>query len=513
MDSVGDSTSGIDRRSLITASAAGGLAAWAWRAGYAAAQTPVARRERIVVDLDGTVDVFDPAQTYTTRGWSIVHSLYDALVDFAPDGSLTPLAAESFTTDDAITFEVVLREGMQFHDGSPVTTAAISRSIEHMRASESQVADLIQVVARVDELDERRATIVCSEPAAWLPSQLAVWQVLLPEGFTLESLENAPVGSGPYRWGSHEPGNQVTLLRNESYRWPSPKGPAITDELVFRFVPESSTRIADLSTGQADLIYRIPREQEAGIVSAGGEIIVAEGVATAFVRVATDVAPFDDPRVRRALNHAVDAQTIASALEAESSQRLASVYPDERAMGFDPGLEPFAYDPDLARDLLAEAGYPDGFATAIEVSQAPRLIYAEAIAGQLAAVGIDTEIVVSEPGSFNAGWGDPDAPPLRYASWRPMFDPNTFLSLVVASDGFLSRYSNPEADTLIAAAAAEPDSEARNQLYQELGRLLQEDPAAIYLWNAVTRYGVRQDLANWIPRGDDYVLLTEGWMA
>jgi peptide/nickel transport system substrate-binding protein len=509
---VSDSTSAIDRRSLIMTSAASGLAAWAMRTGHAAAQTPVARRERIVVDLDGTVDVFDPAQTYTTRGWSIVHSLYDALVDFAPDGSLTPLAAESFTTEDAITFDVVLREGMQFHDGTPVTTAAISRSIDHMRASESQVAVLIQVVDRVEELDERRARIVCSEPAAWLPSQLAVWQVLLPESFTLESLEHAPIGSGPYQWGSHEPGNQVTLLRYAGYRWPSPKGQAIADELIFRFVPESSTRIADLSTGQADLAYRIPLEQETGITAAGGEIIVAEGVATAFVRIATDVAPFDDPRVRKALNHAVDVQTIARALEAESSQRLASFYPDERALGFDPELDPFPYDPERARELLAAAGYPGGFATAIEVSQAPRVMYAEAIAGQLAEVGIDAEIVVSEPGSFNAGWGDSEAPPLRYASWRPMFDPNTFLSLVIASDGFLSRYSNPDADALITAAAAEPDSVARNELYRELGRILQEDPAAIYLWNAVTRYGVSQDLANWIPRGDDYVLLTEGWM-
>ena len=108
---------------------------------------------------------------------------------------------------------------------------------------------------------------------------------------------------------------------------------------------------------------------------------------------------------------------------------------------------------------------------------------------------------------------DPEAPPLRYASWRPMYDPNTFLTLVIASDGFLSRYSNADADDLIARAGAEPDVDARNALYQELGRLLQDDPAAIYLWNAVTRYGIHDRLAGWQPRGDDYILLTEGQMA
>ena len=131
---------------------------------------------------------------------------------------------------------------------------------------------------------------------------------------------------------------------------------------------------------------------------------------------------------------------------------------------------------------------------------------------ELVGIGIDLEIVVAESGSFNAGWGDPEAPPLRYASWRPMYDPNTFLTLVIASDGYLSRYSNSDADDLIARAGAEPDVANRNQLYQDLGRLLHEDPAAIYLWNAVTRYGLNDRLAGWQPRGDDYILLTEGQM-
>ena len=502
----------LDRRSLVARAALAGAAGWGLMTTAASAQTPAPVHDRLVVDLDGDISIFDPAQTYTTRGWSVVHSIYDALVDFGPDGSIVPLAAESFSTEDAITFDVTLRSGMIFHDGSPVTTAAITRSIEHLRTSESQVADTISVVERVEEIDELNARIVCSEPASWLPSQLAVWQVLLPEGFTPELLESKPVGSGPYRWGSFEAGNQVTLLRNESYTWGSPKGEAVADELVYRFVAESSTRVADLATGQADLISRIPLDQEAGIVDAGGEVVVADILATAFVRIATDVEPFDSPLVRQALNHAVDVGTIAATLESEESNRLASFYPDERALGFDPALQPFTFDPELARQLLAEAGYPDGFSTSLEVSQAQRLMYAEAIKANLQDVGIDVEIIVAEAGSFNAGWGDPEAPPLRYASWRPMYDPHTFLSLVISSEGFLSRYDNPEVDALIDAAASEPDTEARDALYQELGRILQQEPAAIYLWNAVTRYGVSPDLTNWTPRGDDYIVLTQGSM-
>jgi peptide/nickel transport system substrate-binding protein len=210
--------------------------------------------------------------------------------------------------------------------------------------------------------------------------------------------------------------------------------------------------------------------------------------------------------VRQALNYAVDVQAIADALVGPNTRRLASVFPDPRGLGFDESLEPFPYDPEKAGQLLADADLADGFDSTIQLVAGSRTDIVEAAVAQLAEVGVRLTIETAELAAFNQAWPDNSAPPLRYATWRPMYDPHTFLSLVIDSDGFLSRHNNPNADELIRAGAVEPDQEARAGLYHKLGRLLHDEPAAIYLWNLTSSYGVSADLTAWHPRGDEYVV-------
>lgn len=462
----------------------------------------------LVIDLSGPPDHLDPALAYSWRDWSIVHSVYDALIDFDIDGTLVPLAAETFTTDDATTFHVKLREGMTFHDGTPVTSTSIGRAVKHIQETDSQVTDLFRGITEVRELDDLRADIVCDKPSAWLPAQIAVWLVLYPESQTPESLETSPVGSGPYMFESQDPGNSITLVRNPSYMADSPKGQALAERVTYRFVPESSTRVADLTTGTAQIISTIPLDQLAAIQSGGHSVVTTPILGTTFIRVATDVAPFDDARVRQALNYGVDVQSIAGAIVGPDANRLASFFPDPRGLGFDETLDPFPYDPDRARSLLAEAGLADGIDGEIEVVASSRTDVVEAIVAQLEEVGIHLKIVTTELAAFNQGWPDPKSPALRYASWRPMYDPHSFLSLVVDSKGYLSRFMNADADDLISQAAIEPDANKRDLHYQQLGRLLQDEPAAIYLWNATANYGVADEFAAWTPRGDQYIVPT-----
>lgn len=501
----------LDRRRLLLTSAAAGVA-FPWRASAQAtpSASPVAARPELVIDLSGPPDHLTPALTYSVRDWSILHSVYDALLDFGPDGNLMPLAAEEFASDDGMTFRIRLREGMTFHDGTPVTTAAISRSIAHLQNAESQISGMFSGVTEVREIDELNAEIVTEAPSAWLPAQMAVWCVLLPESATDDSLETAPVGSGPYIFESMEAGSQITLRRNPDYLTGGPKGSALAERVVFRFVPEAATRVADLSTGAAQIVTDVPSDQIAEIETSGNVALSAPILGTAFVRIATDVAPFDDPRVGQALNHAIDVQAIADALVGEGARRIASVFPDPRGLGFNEALQPFAYDPDKARALLAEAGYADGFEAQIETVSGSRIDVVEAIVGYLAEVGVRLSIVTSDLAAFNQGWPDEAAPPLRYATWRPFYDPQTFLQLVIASEGYLSRYTNPDADALVQEGATSPDNEDRQAVYETLGEELQRFPAAIYLWNLISTYGVASDLEGWEPRGDEYVLPVSG---
>jgi peptide/nickel transport system substrate-binding protein len=495
------------RRVLVGGAGAFALAVSGHRlVGAQASPEDVETRDELVIDLDGPPDNLDPALTYSVRDWSILHSVYDALLHFGEDGELVPLLAEEFSTEDAKVFHVRLRDGLTFHDGTPVTSSAITRAVEHLKASESQIADLFGGISEVREIDELTVEIVTDQPSAWLPSQIAVWLVLFPESATAESLAITPVGTGPYRFDAMDPGNSITLVRNEDYFVDSPKGTALADRVTFRFVPEAATRVADLSTDAAQLISEVPFDQIEAVEQAGDVALTTPILGIAFIRIATDTPPFDDPRVRRALNLAVDVQAIADALVGPDAQRLASVFPDPRGLGFDESLEPFPYDPDAAKALLVEAGLDDGFDSAIQLVAVSRTDVIEAAVAQLAEVGIRLTIEMAELAAFNQAWPDPEAPPLRYATWRPLYDPHSFLSLVVDSGGFLSRHDNPNVDELIRAAAVEPDQQQRAEFYHELGRLLQEEPAAIYLWNLTSSVGMSADLTGWTPRGDEYIV-------
>jgi len=497
----------VSRRSMIQAAAlTAGWATLGTQTGFA--QTPEVLPDELVIDMAGGPDNLDPALARSVRDWSIVHSIYDSILDLGSDGSLVPLAAVRFEVVDKRTFEVVLREGLTFHDGTSLRSDSIERSITHVQQSEGPAAGNFQAIERVEIVDELTARIVTTEPAPWLPSQLAVWMVLFPETSTPESFETGPVGSGPYRFVSREPGDHILLERNPDYLASSPKGQALAETVRFRFVPESTTRVADLATGTSHLITEIPSSQLAAVTDGGATAVEAPVVGSAFIRIATDVAPFDDPSVRQALNHAIDVGTIGEALVSPEARRLASLFPDERSMAFNPDLEPYAYDPELARQLLTEAGYEGGFETELEMTSGARVDAAEAIAAQLAEVGISVTITVAEYTDFNATWKDDAAPALRMATWSPLYDPHTLLSLVFASEGFLSRYANPEVDALIESAASEVDQDARVSLYRELATLMYEDVPAVYLWNLTAGYGVAEEASAWQPRGDEYVIPT-----
>lgn len=499
------------RRALIGAGAAS-------IAALAAARLPLAtrvaaRQESVVptltIDLTSEPATLDPALTYEIDGWSVVHSVYDAPVQLGPGGTLQMVAAESLEQTDPLTWELKLKAGISFHNGEPLDSSSVTFSVAHIQNPEtaSQIAGNFAVIESVEEVDALTARLHLSAPAPWLPSQLAPWLALLPPRYAADPANNfalSPVGTGPYVFKGWERGSSIALERNTEYFGGGAKGSPVADAVTFRFVQDGTTRVSDLISGTSQIISGVPFDQVPEVESSATmQAVPIAGCA--FVRVPNDVEPFTDPRVRKALNHAVDVEGILASLLGGHGQRLANFFvPD--GMGFNPDLAPHAYDPDLARSLLVEAGYPDGFQTAMAISTLDRVDLGQAIAGQLGAVGIQTELQTVEIATFNRQWKDPEAAPLRLVSWRPVIDPYTLLALLVSSTGFLSRYNNPDAQTLIDAAAIEPDVEKREDLYVQLGEVLFESPAGIYLWNRTAFYGSASDAPAWTPRPDEWLL-------
>lgn len=499
------------RRTVLGASAA-------TLAALALARLPLSGREAaaqdalassLAVDLTSEPATLDPALTYDIDGWSVVHSVYDAPVQLGPGGVLQMVAAESLEQIDPLTWELKLKDGIAFHNGEALTSSSVAFSIAHIQNPDtaSQIAGNFAVIESVEEVDDLTARLHLSAPAPWLPSQLAPWLALLPPAYAADPANDFalnPVGTGPYVFRGWERGSSVALERYPEYFGGDAKGAPIAEAVTFRFVPDGTTRVADLLSGTSQIIGGVPFDQVPEVESSATmQAVPIAGCA--FVRVPNDVEPFTDPRVRQALNHAVDVEGIIASLLGGHGQRLANFYvPD--GMGFNADLAPFAYDPDLAKSLLAEAGYPEGFQTSMAISTLDRVDLGQAIAGQLAAVGIQTELQTVEIATFNGQWKDPEAAPLRLVSWRPVIDPYTLLSLLVSSSGYLSRYNDADAQELIDAAAIEPDSAKREALYEELGDVLVESPAGIYLWNRTAFYGSAADAPTWTPRPDEWLL-------
>lgn len=478
-------------------------------AGRAAQATPTSGEPlaELVIDLAVEPPTLDPAVAYDADAWSIVHSVYDSLLQYGPDGTLEPLMAERFELLDPLTYEVALRPGVMFHDGTPLEASAIAASVARILDPEtaSQVGDLFRVIEEVETLDPLTARLRLARPAPWLPAQIAAWLALVPP--TAADPANAPVGTGPFRFVEWRRGSEVVLEANPDYPAASPKGQPLARRVRFRFVPEGSTRVADLLAGTSQIVREVPVDQVAAVRDSGAEVRLEPIAGSAWIRIPTDVAPFDDVRVRQALNYAVDVAAIVDALVGGEGERLATMFvPD--GLGHDPNLAPYRYDPERARALLAEAGYGEGFETRIAYASTSRAEIVEAIAGQLAEVGIRAEAEAVETATFNATWTDPESAPLRFVTWRPLFDPYTLLDLVFSDQGYLSRHTNPSAQSLIEAAAVETDPARRADRYRQLAAVLHDEPAAIYLFDLTARYGVAGDVGGWTPRPDDYIIPT-----
>lgn len=464
----------------------------------------------VIIDLPIEPTTLDPALTYDANGWSIIHSLYDSLVAYDTDGTLRPLLAESWDVADPLALTFQLRPGVTFHDGAPLTAADVVATVAHLQAPEtaSQAAGNFTSITAVEATDDLTVRFTLAEPAPYLLAQFAAYLAIMPAA-ALEAgadLSAMPIGTGPYRFDGWDRGQALRLTANPDYAGGATKGWPLAESATFRFVNDPSTRVADLLSEGAGIVRDVPADAAASVDSSRlATAVVAPVSGLTFVRIATDTAPFDDVRVRRALNLAVDVDGIVAGLLGGSGQRLATLL-DPTSLGNDPSLAPYGYDPDQARQLLTEAGLGDGFATTLELTTSDSQVIAEAIAGQLAEVGIDATVSVVEKAAFDEAYADPAAAPLRMVTWTPMFDPYSLLSLVIASEGYLSRYANPAADTLITAGATATDLAARADAYRQLGALLHDDAPAIFLYNLTARYGVATSITGWQPRPDAYIL-------
>ncbi|MDF1521871.1 MAG: ABC transporter substrate-binding protein [Trueperaceae bacterium] len=473
----------------------------------------LAQSNRIVYAQSVPVTTLDPAHgafLAYPAGYEVAFAIYDRLVTFDETFTLAPQLATGWTaSDDGLTWTFTLREGVTFHDGTPFDAAAVVWNVERMIDAERNPTNrpLWNPVAGTVALDNLTVAITTHEPYSALLNTFAhgsgaIVSPAAAERYGDDEIATNPVGSGPFMLDSFNPGQEVVLKAFPDF-WGEPSG---TDELVFRYVPEASTRISALRTGEVDVIDSVPPQLALTLeTDPNVQVLTTPGLRPMGFALMTERPPLDDVRVRQALNYAIPKDAISRGVFQGFARPANSPLAFNTVGHVSAG--DFAFDPARAGALLDEAGWTLG-SDGVRTKDGERLEFslytpeglfpgdldiAEIVASSLADVGVDVTITKIEAAGY---WDELRKTPENIAwdiaqfGFNPSSSDGTYhLDSLFTSNPpgaaaigawNIVRYDNPEVDQLIAAAKTSIDLDARDAYLADVQRIVWAD--APYLW-------------------------------
>lgn len=424
----------------------------------------------------------------TINAASVTHSkIYEGLVGRDENAEIQPLLAQEWKQIDDITWEFKLRKGVKFHDGTDFNAEAVKATFDRLLDPKvaSPRAITFKMVKEVKVMDETTVQFILKEPYSPLLSILASHEggIISPKSIEKygKNVINEPNGTGPFVFESWTPGQEIVFTKNNQY-WGTK---AKVDKVVFKVVPEETTRISMLETGEAHIAEPLSVPMMDTVeASQASEVYRSEGYGTEFVGFNVEKKPFNDVRVRKAIAHAVEMDSIIKGVYNNVGQKTNSLL-GSKVFGYHADLKAYDYNLNEAKKLLAEAGYPNGFEMSLlTMDSKERINMAEVIQSQLKGIGIKVNIQVMEYGTFvdTLYRGETD---MFLLSWRNATGDadynqyNLFHTDSKGSAGNAFFYSNTEVDRLIESARSEKDQEKRKELYAKAQELEIED--AVYI--------------------------------
>ncbi|MFO7545949.1 MAG: glutathione ABC transporter substrate-binding protein [Trueperaceae bacterium] len=483
-------------RALSVVVLAAGVFAWS------AAQTLTIALPVEPASIDAHIPTDSPSAMVTSH-------IFDTLYRWdSVSGQIVPHLATSATmSDDGMSWTLVLRDDVVFHNGLPFNAEVVKGSMERLfdPATAAPFAWILGITESIDVVDEYTVRFNLSSPFAPFLSHLTHSGVAIVHPDVVAELGERhyeePVGTGPFRVVNWDRGNRVVLERFDGY-WGEAPG---IEQLIFRTVPEDTTRVAMLESGEVD-VARVPA-QDVARVDANPNVTVSNvsGVRTIFIYFNHTKEPFTDVRVRQAMNHAINMDEIADFVHGGTARPSdAAIAPG--IFGYAP-VGRYAHDPERARELLAEAGYPNGFDM---VLHSPTARYpgdiqtSEAIQSQLAEVGINATIETMEWTSYIPFTGRPveeNEVQMAMLGWGTVTGDADYGLYALfhtsqhAPAGFnRGFYSNAVVDALLDEARTSSDTSLRQQAYTDVLELLYQDAAWLFLHSEAQLVGVRNDV-------------------
>jgi peptide/nickel transport system substrate-binding protein len=423
---------------------------------------------------------FDPSETPAQiTPFGILYALHDAVVRPLPGERMGPALAESWSeSPDGLTYEFKLRPGLKFHNGDPCTAEDVVFSFTRYKGVGA--AELKAKVKNVEVVDARTVRFHLHQPwpdfMTFYGTTATAAGVVVPKKYLKQVGEDGfkqhPIGMGPYKFVSHTPGIELVLEANEAY-W---RHPPYIKRIIMKGVPEGTTRLAMLKRGEADIAFALEGEVAEEVKRDPKLQLVDTRHASIqwldFAEQWDPKSPWHDKRVRLAANYAIDRQAINEAACLGFCPPTAVIIP--RVMDFALQTEPLPYDPKKAKELLKEAGYPNGFDAGDLAPIPPFYIVGESVVNYLNAVGIRVKMRTMERAAFYTAWKEKKLPGLSIVGAGASGNAATRVEAFIYSKGTYAYGGYPDIDELFQQQAVERDKAKREALLHRIQQLTME---------------------------------------
>ncbi|MHA6258438.1 glutathione ABC transporter substrate-binding protein [Sporosarcina sp. CAU 1771] len=486
--------------------------------------TETERAELVIATLSDA-KLLDPQRSTDVPSANLQTNIFDGLVKKDQNEEIAPNLATKWTAIDDTTWEFELRDDVKFHDGSDFNAEAVKKSFARIQDPEVAAprAFIFEMITEVNVIDEHTVQIVTEYPFAPLlshlshpagvivsPEQVDAEYAAMAEGKDPSSVMNEnPIGTGFFKFESWIPGTEIVLVKNEEY-WGTP---AHLEKVTFKVIPEGAARLAELKTGNAQLIEPV-QPNEVAEISSSDIATINEKVSSSlnYLGFNMEKEPFNDVRVRQAITKLVNVEEIlAGVYEGFGLTANGPLAPN--VFGYSESTTPIAYDVEGAKELLKEAGLEDGFSTTIWTNDnQQRMDIAVILQDALKQVNIDVEIEVMEWGAYLDSTANGEHEMFILGLSNPVGDADYFLTQLFHSankgvSGNRSFYDNPEVDKLLEDGRKEIDPVARQVFYDKAQDILVEDAPMIFLQHQAYLTGVSNDIEGyWIDTSGYYKL-------
>lgn len=482
----------------------------------------MALAQKTEVRVGFTTDAFnlDPGNYRNRETETILGNMYNGLFTHDSAMKAVPDLVESAQQKDDRTYIFKLHKGVKFHSGDELTADDVVFTFERIITPKaiggvsSPRASLLGPLKEVKALDRYTVEFIMDKPWPILQAMLPFQQVVskkFVEKIGDRAYATREDGTGPFKLVEWRKGDSMAMEKFADY-W---KGAPKIDRVVYKVMPENSSRVAALLAGDIQIAKDIPIDSLEQVKNSGtATVMQVNGTRSFFISMNNKKPPFDNVLVRQAANYAINKKLIIDKVLKGTAVPLNGVLSPD-AFGFDKNLPAYDFDLKKAKALLAQAGHPKGIDVTLETDGSQSEM-AQILSSLLAKAGIRAKVVIGELSTLKQKWASADNKgDMFLTSWgNASLDPDDIMMPTIRSGGRgnSANYSNPEVDRLLDAASVETNARKRAELFRQVQEIVHKDAPWVFLWLPQDIYGVSKRLAGFTPRADSQIDLSKAYL-